>query len=75
MIIKLINKNNKYVAKDIIDIDFDMSIVGDDNKGFYIKVNNKYRYNEKFATEEEAQKKFLYLIDCRNQLENELRNF
>lgn len=75
MIIKLIDKNNKYVAKDMIDIDFDMSIVGDENKGYYIKINNKYRYNEKFETEEDAQKYFLYLVDCRNQLEKELRNF
>ena len=69
------SENQKIVAKDILDINFDMRVSDDDLTGYYVMVNAKYRFNEKYNTEEDAEKLLLHLVDCRNQLENELRNF
>ncbi|KHM51656.1 hypothetical protein NZ47_09305 [Anaerovibrio lipolyticus] len=75
MILTLIDENDKIVAKDMLDINFDMRVSGDDATGYYVWVNTKYRFNEKYKTEEAAEKQLLCLVDCRNQLELELRNF
>lgn len=74
MLLNLRNKNNKLVIKDILDIDFNMSVKEKDGK-YRIAVNNSYYFDEDFDNEKDAEKQMLKIADSRNSLENELRNF
>ncbi len=75
MIIRLKDDSNNLVAKDILGITFDMS-VGQRNDGKYIvNINESYIFDESFDSKEEAEIQLMRLVDCRNQLEEELRNY
>lgn len=72
MIVKMRDCNGKLAAKDILDITFDMSVEKKEGK-YVLKINNNYYSTETFDTETAAENALLHLADCRNQLENELR--
>lgn len=74
MLISLRDRDKKLVVKDILDIDFDMS-VGRDNNKYYVNVNNKYQLNEEFCNEKDAEASMIKIADARNNLENELKNY
>ena len=73
MLITVKDENKKIFVKDILDIDFDMSVDEKDNK-YYVNVNKKYQLPEVFENEEDAVEQMLKIATIRNGLENELRN-
>ena len=73
MLITVKDENKKIFDKDILDIDFDMSVDEKDNK-YYVNVNKKYQLPEVFENEEDAVEQMLKIATIRNGLENELRN-
>lgn len=74
MLITVKDENKKIFVKDILDIDFDMSVDEKDNK-YYVNVNKKYQLPESFENEEDAVEQMLKIATIRNGLENELRNY
>ena len=73
MLITVKDENKKIFVKDILDIDFDMSVDEKDNK-YYVNVNKKYQLPEVFENEEDAVEQMLKIATIRNGLENDLRN-
>lgn len=74
MLISLRDKKQKLVIKDVLDIDFDMSVEEEDNR-FIVKINRSYKLSEDFLTRAIAEEKMLQLADVRNNLEEELKNY
>lgn len=75
MLITLRDNRNKPVAKDILDIDFDMTVEKENGK-YYVVVNQNYKYDEAYETEEDAVDQMRYIVNVRNKLEEELlRNY
>ena len=74
MLIVLKDKKEKIVVKDILDIDFDMS-VEEVNKKYYVNINRNYRLDEEFLTQNDAVDRMLSIANNRNILEQELRSF
>lgn len=74
MLINVRDKNGKLLVKDMLDIDFDMSIE-DENSNYYVRINRQYRLDEIFQNEKSAEEKMCYIAAARNSLENELRNY
>ena len=74
MLITLRDNKNKLVAKDILDIDFDMTIEQDKGK-YYILVNQNYRYDGTYETMEDAADQMRYIVNVRNKLEEELSDY
>ena len=74
MLISLKNSDEKLVVKDMLDIDFDMSVEKKNNK-YVINVNRQYHYAEEFDDEKEAEAKMLAIASARNDLETELKNY
>lgn len=74
MLITLRDNKNNLVAKDILDIDFDMTIEQDKGK-YYILVNQNYRYDGTYETMEDAADQMRYIVNVRNKLEEELRDY
>lgn len=74
MLITLRDKNRKLVVKDMLDIDFDMS-VKEENENFYVMINRKYKLDEEFSNEKAAEDRMLEIARARNNLENELREY
>ena len=71
MVITMVDKNGNMRAKDLLDINLDMSIVSD-KKGYRIRLNNTYFFDEIFSTEEEAKHCFRSLVESRNNAEEEI---
>lgn len=75
MLIGLRNrKTNRLVFKDMLDIDFDMSVEEKDDK-FFVKIDRSYRLAEEFLTQDEAEERMCAIADSRNRLEQELRDY
>lgn len=74
MLISLRDKDKKLIVKDMLDIDFDMSVEKEDNK-YVVMINPLYRLAEEFQEQDEAESRMLSIADERNRLENELRNY
>lgn len=74
MLISLKDKKDKLIYKDMLDIDYDMSVKEQDNK-YYIAINRYYRYAELFMNESDAVEKMSEIASLRNQLEVELKNY
>lgn len=74
MLIELKNNDEKLVVKDMLDIDFDMSVEKRNNM-YVINVNRQYHYFKEFDNEKDAEEKMLEIAGCRNNLENELKNY
>lgn len=71
MLIKLRDNDEQLVVKDILDIDFDMSVFQKDGK-YCVKINAKYRLDEQFDNQEDAESQMLMVTDTRNKEEAEL---
>lgn len=74
MLIRLRDKENKLVIKDYLDIDFNMKIE-QRGKEYFVKVNRSYYLDSSFENETEAENAMVQVADCRNGLEQELRNY
>ena len=74
MLISLRDKQSNLVVKDILDIDFDMEIE-EKNDEFVVKINSKYVFFEIFQTKREAEEQILTLVQKRNSLEDDLKNY
>ena len=73
MLINLRNNAEKLVVKDILDIDFDMSVEEKNNR-YIINVNRQYSCAEEYDNEKDAESRKLQIAEMRNDLETELRN-
>ena len=71
MLITLRDNRNKPIAKDILDIDFDMTVEKENGK-YYVVVNQNYKYDEAYETEEDAVEQMRHIVNVRNKLEEEL---
>ena len=74
MLINLKNNAEKLVVKDILDIDFDMSLEEKNNK-YIVNMNRQYRCAEEYDNEKDAEARMLQIAEMRNDLETELRNY
>ena len=74
MIVTMVDKNGRLRAKDLLDINLDMSITHDAG-GYYIRMNNTYFYDEVFKDEESAKACFYSLVEARNDAEEEIRMY
>lgn len=74
MLISLKDKKDNLLVKDMLDIDFDMSVSKEGDK-YYINVNPLYRLAESFTRKEDAENEMLSIARSRNNLEDELRNY
>lgn len=74
MLISLRDKKQKLLVKDILDIDFDMSVEKADHQ-YYVAVNRNYRLDQAFEEESDAEQKMLEVAQIRNTLEEELKNY
>ena len=74
MLISLRDKNNKLIIKDYFDLDFDMSVFEAKGK-YYISINKHYRLNDEFPNEGAAEEAMLRIMNARNTLEQEIRNY
>lgn len=74
MLIPVKNKRGDLKVKDILDIDFDMSVESD-GEDFVVKINRQYWDTGKFKTQKDAEKQMLSLAEMRNTLESELRDW
>ena len=72
MILTLRNDSGKLKAKDILDLNMDMSVVQKKGK-YYVKINRTYVLDQEYDTEDEAEGALSNLVQTRNDLENELR--
>ena len=73
MLINLRINAEKLVVKDILDIDFDMSVEEKNNR-YIINVNRQYSCAEEYDNEKDAESRMLQIAEMRNDLETELRN-
>ena len=72
MLIQLRDNNGKLLIKDLLDIDFDMSVVGRGEE-YFVTINHKYELAEKFTKEKDAEDRMIAVANARNSLEEELR--
>lgn len=72
MIIQMVDNKGKLRAKDLLDINMDMSIVSSE-KGYRIRLNNTYYLDEIFDDEEDAKRRFHNLVESRNNAEEEIK--
>lgn len=71
MLINIRDNSGNLLAKDILDIDFDMK-VEQENNVFKVRINNLYIYAEEYEDKEAAENSLLNIAVTRNQIENQL---
>lgn len=71
MLIKLRNKDNKLLIKDLLDIDFDMYVRQEKSK-YYVMANSELQIDTEYDSEQEAEEGMINLAQIRNDLESEL---
>ena len=75
MLIGLRNKRtNELVYKDMLDIDFDMSVLEKDGV-FFVKISRQYILADAFTSRAAAEEQMMQIAASRNDLETELRNY
>lgn len=74
MLLTLRDKNQKMAVKDYLDIDFDMKVEQYGDK-YRVRVNRSFYLDEIFDSEAEAEQAITAVAQCRNSLEQELRNY
>lgn len=74
MLITLRDDKNQLLVKDILAIEFDMSIAYDLN-GYYVKLNPKYRLDGYYKIKDDAEEEMLKIACERNREEQELKSF
>ena len=67
-------ENNELVSLDILDIDMQLSIVGEPGN-YKVKVCKNYVFDGTFNTKDDAERQLKALSLARNNLENELRSY
>ena len=72
MLINVRNKEGKLLVKDILDVDFDMS-VEEEHGSYYVFLNQLMKMDEEFKTRENAERRMLEIAGIRNRIEEELR--
>ena len=81
MLIKVRNKDGKLLVKDVLDIDFDMSIseiedgTNKNHKSYAVRLNHSLTLAERFDSEKAAEIAMENIAEDRNQLEEDLRNW
>ena len=79
MLIRMRNEEGKLIAKDILDIDFNMTVAeAQDVNGknhYTVKLNDHLTLDEEFDTADAAELALNHIVDCRNELEDELRRY
>lgn len=74
MLIGLRNrKTEELIYKDMLDIDFDMSI-SEKNSRYTIRINRTYNYKDDFATKREAEDMMESVAEARNHIEEVITN-
>ena len=73
MLVKVRDKQGKLRAKDMLDLDFDMYVEGEEKSGYQVVINPQYTLDGTFEEEADAENAMDALVDARNALENELR--
>lgn len=68
-------KSDKLLVKDYLDVDFDMVVEETLVGKFVVSVNKTYRLDDQFISRQDAEDAMLKVMDNRNQLENEFRDF
>lgn len=71
MILQIRDNNGRLLAKDILDINFDM-FISKEGDHFILNINHKYRTTEAFQSEEEAEAAMLHIVNVRNTIESRL---
>lgn len=74
MILTVRTKQGDLRAKDILDIDFDMS-VREENGKFVVRINRTLWDMEQYATKEEAEDRMMFIADMRNRQEMALEDW
>lgn len=74
MLINLRNKEGKLMVKDVLDIDFDMSVEKKNNK-YFLNINREFTLDGEFNSEKAAEAQMLAIADSRNRLEAELFSY
>lgn len=76
MLIGLRNvKSGELVFKDILDLDFDMSVKMDENSGKYqILINKNFAFKDDFSKKVDAEEEMECIADSRNSLEQAISN-
>lgn len=74
MLINLRNREGKLIVKDILDIDFDMSVEEENNK-YVININHQFKLDGEFESEEAAEEWMIHIADSRNKIEAELSQY
>lgn len=64
--------SNSLESKDILNVSLNMSVEGHENE-FILHINSNYDWNEEFESKEDAENQMIYLTNCKNALEAELR--
>ena len=75
VLIHLRDKENKLVIKDVLDIDFDMSVELIKNGKYCVNINNIYHLDEEFNSQDDAEAEMVHIANVRNDLEAELSNY
>ena len=74
MLINLRNREGKLIVKDVLDIDFDMSVEEENNK-YVININHQFKLDGEFGSEEAAEEWMIHIADSRNKIEAELSQY
>lgn len=74
MLLTLKDKAGNIIVKDMLDIDFDMS-VQEENGKYCVNVNHRWRLSEEFASKDDAVEEMISIANGRNSLEREFRSF
>ena len=74
MLLALRNKQGDLKVNDVLDIDFDMSVVEQKNR-FLVRINKTYWDNFDFDSKKEAEDRMVELAEMRNALEEEFRQW
>ena len=75
MLIGLRNRRtNELVFKDMLDIDFDMSVIEKDNL-YFVKINRQYILPDAYSSRTAAENEMMQIAASRNSLEMELRDY
>ena len=77
MLIRMRDKKGKLRVRDVLDVDFDMSVdqCGDSAQPEYcVKINRQYVLDETFYTENDAENAMIGIARARNKLEEEIRS-
>lgn len=76
MLINLKERNSKkLVVKDYLDVDFDMTVEENGKDKYVININKKYTFATEYTTRGDAEDEMIEIMNNRNQLEHEYREF